>query len=159
VTALWRDPVVNRPENALLGAMFLDLIHENGSYRPDWVVSTAHDPYLRGTGLVAGSQIPGGLLGYEYDGLADNGHTPANLTIIAQSPVINSHNANITNEATTTIYKTSSGALVFDAGTIWWGWGLDNIAFAGTEITNTFGGSAAIEKLTANILNAMIGSQ
>lgn len=159
VTSEWRDPVLNRPENALLGAMYFNLIAESGPYRPDWVVSAENDPYLKGTGLAANQHISGGLLGYEYDSLADNGQTPAGLITIASSPVKDAHQVGVIHTAATTIYKAPSGALVFDAGSIWWGWGLDDVAFQGTEITNALGGNTAIQKLTANILNTMIGKQ
>ncbi len=156
VTSLWRDPIVNDPENSLLGAMFLNDIQEDGQYHPDWVVSNASDPFLAGTGLRPGQHVSGGLLGYEYDGLAQNGRAPSHLITIASSPVIDPHNPAVTHLAVTTIYQAPSGALVFDAGSIWWSWGLDALVVRGTDVQNSVGGNTGVQQLMRNILDAMI---
>jgi hypothetical protein len=113
VTTKWRSAPVNRPEAALIGSMYLeglpevdgDLVIEDPSY---WVV--------RNTGLERGAHLPG-LLGYEVDGLADS--SPQNVVVIARSPVGRAF-------AASTLYYAPSGALVFNAGSMQWIWGLDD---------------------------------
>ncbi len=153
VTSLWRDPVVNRPENALLGLMYESFY--NSGYRPDWVVVPGPlDSLAAGTGLQPGEHIRGGLLGYEYDGVWNNGQTPPNLHILALSPVVNTYKEK--QIAATAYYRAASGALVFDAGSIWWSWGLDDLSPPGAPQPNRLKGNQAIENLTANILSAML---
>jgi hypothetical protein len=157
VTTLFRDPILNEPENGLLGAMFNDEIAESGPYYPDWVVSNQSDPYLAGTGLAPGDTIAGGLLGYEYDSIVNNGHSPPGLIDIAHSLVRSYQNPAVMNPADTTIYRAASGALVFDAGSIWWSWGLDSFSMPNVlEVTNRLGGNASIQLLTKNIFAAML---
>jgi hypothetical protein len=162
VTALWRDPVVGRPENALLGLMYSSYIHyvlphSKGYYLPDWVVRNGKpDSLLIGTGLKPGQPIKGGLLGYEYDAVHDNGHTPSNLAVLAQSPIINV--AGKHDVAATAYYRAGSGAMVFDAGSIWWGWGLSEYTSPTAFQPNLLKGSQPIQNLTRNILLAMLAA-
>lgn len=160
VTARWRDPLINRPENGLLGAMYLGDFHTvnyvNGkpvSYAPDWVVNkgAALSFLLAGTGLHDGEHVPD-ILGYEIDGVVNNGATPPGLEILASSPVI-SFTHHLT--ADTTIYVAKSGALVFDAGSIWWSWGLDDYYFQDRVILKT---NPKMQQLTLNILGAMLAA-
>ncbi len=153
VTAQWRDPVVNRPENALLGLMYESLIPANSA--PDWVVSSEPLGSIgAGTGLQPGEHIRGGLLGYEYDALFNNGQTPPDLHILAESPLLNTYHER--QVAATAYYRAASGALVFDAGSIWWCWGLDDTPLPGAHAPNQVHAGQAIAKLTQNILNAML---
>jgi hypothetical protein len=55
---------VNKPENALLGAMYESNFAFGKGY--DWVVQNATHPIYNGTGLHDGDHITG-LIGYEYD--------------------------------------------------------------------------------------------
>jgi hypothetical protein len=83
-TVLWRDPLVNRPENSALGVMFQDAMGF-GEHHP-WVVSNASHWIYEGTGLNNGDTIPM-LVGYEFDRVFDNGLTPPNLEVISHSPI------------------------------------------------------------------------
>jgi hypothetical protein len=160
VTALWRDPAINRPENALIGLMYRSYFHyllHDRYYLPEWVVSaSAADPLLQGTGLSPGLPVAGGLLGYEYDAHYHNASTPANLVILARSPVKNVYHHQ--DRACTAYYRAASGALVFDAGTIWWGWGLSALVPRGAFQPNILQGNEAINRLTRNVFQAMLAA-
>ncbi len=158
VTSTWRDPAVNRPENALMGIMYNSYIafkQGKGYYLPDWVVAPGKlDTLMEGTGLTPGQHVKGGLLGYEYDTMMDNGHTPSSLVILSESPIINVYNRRQT--AHSAYYRADSGALVFDAGTMWWGWGLTSLSPYGAYQPNLLKGNESIMALTRNILNEML---
>ncbi|HEY5003881.1 MAG TPA: N,N-dimethylformamidase beta subunit family domain-containing protein, partial [Ktedonobacteraceae bacterium] len=143
VTTNWRDPVVNMPENGLLGVMYEQ--QEDIDYA--YTVTNASNWIYAGTGFVDGTKIPG-IVGYEYDRVWNNGFSPANETVLSNSPVNGGGGSSFANS---TLYTASSGARVFAAGTIQWSWGLANV------LGNTYA-NAGIQKTTANILNNFISS-
>jgi hypothetical protein len=151
VTAMWADPVLHRPEQQLLGLYYAGSF-ALGDYYPAWVVARAGDPLLSGTALQPGDKV-WGILGYEFDGMHSRQNTMPGLHILAQSPVIDRYGH--THIAATAYYRAPSGAFVFDAGTIWWSWGLDGFTARGATRFNKFRGSADISTLMANIINAM----
>ena len=117
VTALWRDPVLARPENALIGMMYSGYT----SHRPGfpWITSSrAGSPLLDGTGLQADQPYGCDQVGYEWDRIFDNGATPAGLQVLATSRTQN--NAGRSDTSNTTYYIAKSGALVFATGSIYW---------------------------------------
>ncbi len=86
-----------------------------------------------GPGQVA--TLPTGTLGYEWDEDADNGFRPAGLirlstttlavsTYLYFSPSSGYYFGNAIATHHLTMYRASSGALVFGAGTMHWSWGL-----------------------------------
>jgi hypothetical protein len=114
-TGHFRDPLVNRPENGLIGVMSDG--SDNATVTPaDWVVTNANHWIYAGTGLNNGSRIPG-LIYYEWDGLVNNGATPAGITVLASSVVPNNVIQGSRHEAT--IYERPP-AVVFAAGTIYY---------------------------------------
>jgi hypothetical protein len=129
-TTRFRSTQVNRPENALLGVMYTGQTSDvTGGF--DFVVSNAADPYYAGTGLRNGDKIPG-LVGYEWDGVVNNGLTPAGLVILSSSPA--NPDAGVgpglptgtpTNISNAVRYTAASGAKVFSSGSIQWVWGLN----------------------------------
>jgi Domain of unknown function (DUF4347)/Domain of unknown function (DUF4082) len=130
-TTRFRSTQVNRPENALLGVMYTgQTSNTTGGF--DFVVSNAADPYYAGTGLQNGDKIPG-LVGYEWDGVVNNGLTPAGLVVLSQSPAVPDAgtapglpagtNAGVSNAVR---YTATSGAKVFSTGSIQWVWGLNS---------------------------------
>jgi hypothetical protein len=145
VTTNWRDPVVNQPENALIGVMYQDQLSTASA---DYVVQNASNWVYANTGFTNGTHVPG-IVGYEYDRVWSNGQTPAGLTILSTSPVTGQEVGNST--ANSSIYTAPSGAQVFAAGTIEWSWGLDN--YGGRTTAN-----AGIKQMTLNILYNFIGS-
>jgi hypothetical protein len=142
-TGTWRDPRFSppsdggRPENALTGTLFTV-----NSYREDALTVPAEYGGLRFwrdtsvAALAPGEEavFPAGVLGYEWDEDVDNGHRPAGLFHLSSTTVdvdrkIQDHGAQYAPGRAThhlTLYKHSSGALVFGAGTIQWSWGLDD---------------------------------
>ncbi|MBI3256438.1 MAG: hypothetical protein HYZ59_01470 [Actinobacteria bacterium] len=141
-TGTWRDGRFSppsdggRPENALMGTLFA----VNGPQDEAITVPQA-DGLMRlwrntsvatlGDGEVA--TFPTGTLGYEWDEEVDNGFRPAGLvplsstTINVQERLQDTCCTYAAGPAThrLTLYRHSSGALVFGAGTIQWSWGLD----------------------------------
>ncbi len=123
VTSQWRDPVLNRPENALIGMMYSDY---NSNLRGvAWKVDlSANSPLLQGTGLEPGQQYGCGLVGYEWDKVFQNGATPAGLEIIATMTTVSIEGQKDTSN--TTVYIAPSGAMVFATGSVYWTSALDS---------------------------------
>ncbi len=151
VTTYWRDPVVNQPENGLLGVMYEDSDQNPTS---TYVVENASNWVYANTGFVDGSTVPG-IVGYEYDRVWNNGATPAGLVVLANSPVVGiaSDDGGGVGDSVSnsSIYTAPSGAMVFASGTIEWSWGLDNWP-------NRSYANAGIQQTTANILYKFTGS-
>lgn len=141
-TGTWRDPRFSTaanggasPENALTGTMYFvnddDLAvtvnSEEGKLRL-WRNTSL-------TSLATGTKaaLAPHTVGYESDEDADNGFRPAGLirlsTTVGPTPQYLTDYGNVVVPGTTehhlTMYRAASGALVFGAGTIQWGWGLD----------------------------------
>lgn len=159
-TARWRDPALGRPENTLLGIMYEGTIFSlppQYTYLPDWSARSGDiDPLEKNASIGPGTKISGGILGYAYDALADNGQTPINLVILGQSTLVASDMQ--VRIADTTYYRATSGALVFDAGSIWWSWGLDEFTFPGADQPNVLLGNANASSLTTLMLRTMLGA-
>ncbi len=167
------DPA--QPENAVLGVM------QNGvaTSRP-WLVFDPTSWIFAGTGLVKytgngttgvvtsgpGQNALPEIVGYEFDTRAVNGpllssftsSEPAGLQQVAHSFVPASDNG-VDAWADATLYTAPSGATVFSAGTLQWGFGVDdgyNDGFCNCSHTST---NAATQKVTTNILDRFIASQ
>jgi hypothetical protein len=142
-TGTWRDARFSppadggRPENALSGQIFM----ANDTGQDYSIVIPEADGkmrFWRNTSvatLAAGQSatLPVGTLGYEWDADLDNGFRPPGLvrlssTTLTINGVLQDNGSNYGNGTLThalTLYKHSSGARVFGAGTIQWSWGLD----------------------------------
>lgn len=138
-TATWRDPRFgdngHGPENALTGTMYMSnftdlaitVSAEEGTYRL-WRNTGLNNP---ANGV--STQLAPHSVGYESDEDVDNGYRPAGLirlsTTTGPTPQYLRDYGNTVTPGTTThhltMYKVSSGALVFGAGTVQWAWGLD----------------------------------
>ncbi|WP_260430914.1 DUF4082 domain-containing protein [Nocardioides sp. LS1] len=143
-TGTWRDPRLaptgkggGRPENQLTGTQFQ-------SNHDDLAVTVSAEEgklrLWRDTGLDA---LPAGTtqalaphtIGYESDEDVDNGFRPAGLirlsTTTGATPESLQDFGNTVQPGTTThhltMYRASSGALVFSTGSIQWSWGLDSV--------------------------------
>ena len=142
-TGTWRDPRFSppadggRPENALTGTIFM----VNG-VRNDAIVVPAAEGKLRFwrnttiANLAAGQTavLPTGTLGYEWDESPDDAARPAGLLHLSSTTLdvnpqylLDYGSSDGAGTAThhLTLYRHSSGALVFGAGTVQWSWGLD----------------------------------
>ncbi len=162
-TSSFRDPEgPDDPENGLLGIMH---IGENDSLHAPLRVTAEHgqDRIYRHTDLQA---LPPGtyaivgqdVVGWEFDTVFDNGHTPEELEILAATPVFGvllqdagDYKASATGETTTTLtrYTAPSGAIVLSAGTNQWSWGL------GARQVEAIAPDPLIEQITYNILADM----
>jgi len=116
-TTHWRSRTLDRPENALVGIMYES--YQNETF-PFVAANTSHWVYA-GTTVKDGDALSA-IVGYEYDRVFDNGRTPANLVVLARSPVVAFDGTSALQNAS--IYTAPSGAWVFAAGTIQWSWGL-----------------------------------
>jgi N,N-dimethylformamidase beta subunit-like, C-terminal len=167
-TSMWRDPKgPNRPENALLGVMYVG--QQLSHYSPLVVPAdlAAGQPLYRGTGLEslrAGQSVAIGreLVGWEWDAQVDNGHSPPGLQLLSATPVngdlmsdvgVMSQGDAVAHSAT---YRAPSGARVFATGTILFSWGLDRMGY------RIFSGGRPqgepdqrIQRLVANALASM----
>jgi hypothetical protein len=98
------------------------------------------------------------VVGWEWQAVVDNGHSPDGLTVLASSPVFGSllqdegnvKNSNLkTAVVQTTRYTAPSGAIVFSTGTILWAWGLGAHGIDETPI------DPLIQQVTYNVLANM----
>jgi hypothetical protein len=143
-TGMWRDQSATPPddakaqENELKGTFYTV-----DAYRQDTLTVGSQDGQLRfwrNTG--AAKLAPGAtagyreILGYEWDEDIDNGSRPAGLMDMSSStfsvPEREVGGAFMTSYVSgsathrLSLYRSSSGALVFGAGTMQWSWGLDS---------------------------------
>jgi N,N-dimethylformamidase beta subunit-like protein len=137
-TGTYRDsrpinPEGAHPENALTGTIF----KVNAGTKAIQVPNSYHDmPFWRDTNV--GTVLPQGTLGYEWDTTDDiaNGAQPPGLVRLSSSSytaadgltVLTDNGSTYASGSAThslTLYRASSGALVFGAGTVQWAWGLD----------------------------------
>jgi hypothetical protein len=162
-TGTWRDPTgVNNPENGLLG---VEYIGDNDAYFFPMRVTTAQaaDRIYRHTDLQTMppntyAEFGAQTVGWEWDAVVDNGHTPPGLEVLAASPVYglllqdagNFRNGNLGKaSANMTRYRAPSGAIVFSSGTIQWSWGL---GAWGTDVVEP---DKYLPQITYNILADM----
>ena len=154
VTSQWRDPILARPENALIGVMFSDLTHRQQGF--PWTLSPlAKSALLDGTGLRPGQPYGCGLVGYEWDRVFANGATPAGLQVLGASHTVDDNN--IPDSGNTTYYIAPSGAMVFATGSIYWTLALDNYRFQTDE--SCTGQSLVVpgmQKLMAHVMDALV---
>lgn len=166
-TGLWRDKKLSptsdggRPENELSGQSYgVDAI------RNDPLTVRAEDGKLRLWRNTALASLPAGgsatfaqILGHEWDLVTENHLRPPGLmrlsstTVASPTPKHLEGTLYVSGPAThhLTLYKHASGALVFDAGTAQWGWGLDDAHDGGTPPT----AQPALQQATVNLLADM----
>ena len=139
----FRDALLNKPENGLLGAMYEGDFTFGDSV--PWTVTNASNFVYTGTGLKNGDQIAG-LVGYEYDRLFNNGLTPAGVIQLSDSPItIVSPDVPVGDpRQQATLYQAPSGAYVFNASTTYWPRLLD------TSIDTA---DTRVQQMTRNLLN------
>jgi VCBS repeat-containing protein len=169
-TGTWRDARFGphdggRPENAVTGSLYE--VNRDGTSTLEIPSGEGALRFWRNTGASVGIILPSGVLGYEWNEDVDNGLRPAgqirlSKTVRSGMQYLQNYgtNGNIYVNATAThrmtLHRASSGALVFDAGTVQWTWGLDNDHNPGV-------GTAAqipppdvrVQQATANLLSDM----
>jgi hypothetical protein len=176
-TGAWRDPAGaspddgDRPENALTGQLWMVDDPTANTYVGSPITVPYADSQLRFWANTAVASLTPGqttalgtyVLGYEFDVDADNGLRPAGEIDMSSTTVNTNYlllNVNgvvegpgtATNSAT--LYRASSGALVFDAGTVQWSWGLDSDHEPGWASPT----DASMQQATVNLF-AMMGDQ
>jgi hypothetical protein len=141
-TGTWRDPRFSppadggRPENALTGTLFM--VNDGATTAISVPEADGKMRLWRNTSVA--TQSPGQVatlsantLGYEWDIDVDNGSRPAGLiqlstTTVNNAPVLLDYGSTYGSGTAThslTLYRHTSGSLVFGAGTVQWSWGLD----------------------------------
>jgi hypothetical protein len=116
----FRDLKPPRPECELLGEQYNTdgTSSEDGHYFNFRVTAAgANDPWFAGTGLHAGSVLKG-FAGFEFDSIAPACQVPP-VTVL-----LHFHSAPYT--ADSVRYRACSGSEVFDAGSLFFSWGLDS---------------------------------
>ncbi len=145
-TVQWGNPILNRPEQSLIGVMYENQTQSFETYIP-YVVTNASDWIYAGTGFKDGDSVPG-LVGYEVDQQSSNypfpNAVPGTYLAVSNSPFTNIESE--PDQANSSIYEAPSGAWVFGAGTIGWSLGLDNFVEHSAV-------DPRIQQTTANILN------
>ena len=128
VTAAWGQPPAARPEGLVVGLSYGQVCDGLA----DLVVSAPDHWAFHGTGLRAGDRLAR-LVGTEFDRWdPDPSSRPGNVALLCASPVrARLSGDDATGSATratqnSAIYTAPSGATVFAAGTMIWGWGLDD---------------------------------
>jgi hypothetical protein len=137
-TGRFRDDDIHRPEEQLVGTMYESWM----LFGQPWTVFDASHPMYEGTGLSNGDSIAQ-LVGYEYDRTFDQ-DTPAPVSIVARSPVVDGEGKPGFSEATA--YTAPGGAFVFGAGSIYWSRGVSG------QLRD-----ARVERMTANLLRLGLG--
>ena len=141
-TGSWRDPRFSppgdggQPENALTGQLWTVDCCSYADQVPSAFSKLAIWKNTAVANLPPGQTytMPGETLGPEWDSDVDNGFRPPgeidmsktceDVSYLLVTPSQNFAPGNACNSLT--LYRASSGALVFDAGTIQWSWGLNS---------------------------------
>jgi hypothetical protein len=162
-TGSWRDPRQNsdggRPENGLTGTIFTVNDGTTGISIPP---AMSNFRLWRNTAIAGvGGSLANGTLGYEWDEDLDNGARPNGIvhlssTTVAVPQKIQDYGGAFgpgTATHSLTMYRASSGALVFGAGTVQWAWGLDFVHDRGNDAPDV-----KVKQATVNLL-ADMGAQ
>ncbi|MCU1465706.1 MAG: hypothetical protein JWM72_1634, partial [Actinomycetia bacterium] len=163
-TGTWRDPIgaaydAGRPENSLTGTIFMvncctsaiqvPPIDEQLRLWRNTRLST-----LEGTTAT----LADGTLGYEWNSDLDNGSRPAgqidlSSTTLDEPQILKDAGSTYgagTVTHSVTMHRAASGALVFDAGSVQWSWGLD-----GTHDRGASTPDSAMQQATVNLFADM----
>jgi hypothetical protein len=110
---------VNRPEDAMMGVMFIT------QAKPVMLIEDASHWVFTGTGVRNGDRLanPDGtpFLGYEVDAIGPD--SPASIQRLAHSPTA----SRAANFSDMTVYRAPGGATVFATGSITWSWTVPQI--------------------------------
>ncbi len=147
-TVQYRSYPVLDPESSLLGVYF-----DFAGVNSDLVVNDPSHWLFAKTGVTPGQRFPG-LLGYEVD--STNLYSPPGMQVACSSPYLGfGAPANTaTSYSDSASYTAPSGATVFAAGTMQWGWGVDDI---NTPALHQSCQSPVVQQMTRNLLARMAG--
>ena len=142
VTTSFREAPNADPESSLIGNHY-----ECNPVKADWIVGDASAWMFAGSGFRNGDRVRD-MVGNEYDRVTQGVPTPANIQVIAHSPVTC---RSLQSWANSTWYSAPSGAGVFSAGTFGWSPLMDAICPNGPDTTDV---ECKLVKVTENILDA-----
>lgn len=143
-------PMDGPNEANLIGAQTVTPFNGSG----DWIVTKPDHWIFNGTNLKKGDRFLG-LVGWEFHG------EPANipgLEVVAEGPTFTADDRE--SHYTATIYPGPKGNFVFNASTIFWSQGLSNPPGHMPPISHhgrPQGPDVRVQRITANVLNRMIG--
>ncbi len=147
VTTAFHNKPINRPEDALIGVMYL-----NNPVHGNIAIDDASHWICAGTGLRTGDALPG-LLGYEVDAL--QGHAPIGTARVGNSIYTSIPQGHI-RYSDMTVSTAPSGATVFATGSIQWSWGLDDYNAPALRLSRL---SPAAQQMTRNVLASFVGDR
>jgi hypothetical protein len=174
-TGAWRDsrkfnPEGPKPENTVVGT--IGVVGPARNDRLEVPAKYGKLRFWRDTEVAAlpatGTAVIGrGILGEEWDEDIDNGSRPTGLIRLSETTVDNvpyvqdwgSTYDSGTATHTMTLYRASSGALVFSAGSTQYSWGLGDLhtyfVIPGRLRPDPFGTSKAVQQATVNLFADM----
>ncbi len=153
VTAQWRDPVIGRPENSLIGIMYANVIHRRRGY-PWYINPQTNSPLLKGINLRPSTPYGCDLVGYEWDRVFTNGATPGDLQVLAISPITTDDGE--ADVSYTTYYFANAKAMVFASGSVYWTGALDDYRISTQDpCAGQTAAIPAMQRLMANGMDAL----
>jgi hypothetical protein len=142
-TVEWRDPLLNRPQQGLIGVQYSGGLASNA---PFIVQSTAASWVYADTGFRDGDQSPN-IVGYETDGFNPAYPPPLNITrtLLSSSPYVDNFGNPVVSNAS--LYEAErSRAWVFASGTMSWSWALARPDYI----------DARVQHLTQNVFDRFV---
>jgi hypothetical protein len=143
VTNDFREPPDADAESSLTGTLY-----ESNPTNADYVVATPDAWIFAGTGAQKGTSFPG-LVGIEYDRVNPDWPVERPIQVLSHSPLtcrgVNSY-------SDSAYYTHSSGAGVFNTGTMRWVGAFDPPNYAEFGVNGR--GGAFVKRVTANVLHA-----
>ena len=141
VTADFREDPAPDPESSLTGTLY-----EGYPVDASYVVASPSSWIFRGTGVTAGASFPH-LVGVEYDRVNPGYPVPRPIEVLSHSP-LTCHGASSYGDSA--YYTTSSGAGVFNSGTMRW------VEALYGDQPHGIGGATPgfVRRVTANVLTA-----
>ena len=172
-TGTWRDARFSppadggRPENALAGTLFMVNGPSFGSIivpQTDGLMRFWRNTQMASISAGQSFTFPNGTLGEEINADVDNGFRPAGLFPLSTTNYL-ANGTLLLDEGNTfgsgqvthhmTLYRHSSGALVFSAGTFNWAWGLDSVHDVPNALGSNLPTDANMRQATVNLLADM----
>lgn len=151
-TVEWRDPVLNRPEQVLMGIQYNGLSYppqNNQGFFPSYVVTNSGNWVYAGTGMKDGDSAKG-IVGYESDRFDNTFPSPnavsGTYALLSHSP----WGSGPYDYGNSSVYQAPSGAWVFATGAMSWNWALDDYGHGYNMV------DPRIQQVTTNVLNQFV---
>ncbi len=155
ITVHFRDPQVNMPEQLLVGGTSSgEQLGASNATPVAYIVQNPSNWVYANTSAFNGESVPN-VVGYEVDSYSSTYPSPiaaaGTYQLLSNSPIVNVNNTTVYQNST--IYQAASGAWVFSAAAIEWGWTLFNFGFPTGGQSHADYAQPSIQTMTANILN------